>query len=174
MSPDAELNTDAREYFARHMRLMEKVMEAWPMPELQKQIDAVREAFSADVRRPFVLKPSFPYGSPHSSSHSSPPRGTQGYRPAMDRTGPMDQHLDTPHAQTVSYISHPISPPISTGPGDSKSDSPAVQSLVMMPQDGHGPDLQQSMAMPSNQPSWNPARIFEYVYQSTVSQQAAF
>ncbi|POR34982.1 Putative transcriptional regulatory protein [Tolypocladium paradoxum] len=161
VSPDPELNTDAREYFTRHMRIMEKVMEAWPMPELQKQIDAVREAFSADVRRPFVLKPSFPYGSPHSSSQSSPPRGTQGYRPAMDRTGPMDQHLDTPHAQPVSCISQLISPPTSAGPGDSKSDSPAGQALVMLPQDGLGPDMQRSMAMPSNQPSWNPARIFE-------------
>ncbi|PNY26783.1 transcriptional regulatory protein [Tolypocladium capitatum] len=162
VSPDPELNTDAREYFTRHMRIMEKVMEAWPMPELQKQVDAVREAFSANVRRPFVLKPSFPYGSPHSSSHSSPSRGTaEGYRPAMDRTGRMDQHLDTPHDQTVSYISHPISPPISVGPGDSKSDSPVAQSLIMMPQNGHGPDMQRSMALSSEQPSWNPARIFE-------------
>ncbi|KAJ6442650.1 C6 finger domain-containingprotein [Purpureocillium lavendulum] len=159
VSPDPDLNSDAREYFTRHMRIMEKVMEAWSMPELQKQVDAVREAFSADVRKPFVLKPSFPYGSPHSSSHSSPPRGPQGYRP-MDRTGSLDQHLD-PHHPTVSYTSHPITPPISAGPGDSKSDSPAIQSLVMMPQDSQGPDMHHGMPVPTTQSSWNPQRIFE-------------
>ncbi|KAM4067271.1 fungal specific transcription factor [Hirsutella rhossiliensis] len=161
VSPDPELNSDAPEYFTRHMRIMEKVMEAWPMPELQKQIDAVREAFSADVRRPFVLKPSFPYGSPHSSSHPSPPGGTHRYRQAMDRTGPLDQHLGTPHTQPVSYPSHPISPPVSAGPGDSKGDSPPAQSLVLMPQDGQAPDMRQDMAIPNSQPTWNPARIFE-------------
>lgn len=156
MSPDAELNTDARQFFARHMRIMEKVMDSWQMPELQKQIDAVREAFSADVRKPFTLKPSFPYGSPHPSSHSSPPRQNPGYR-----TGPMDQHLDTQSAQQVSYSGHPISPPISAGAGDSKSDSPSVQSLVMMSQGSQAQGMQQNMPL-SEPPAWNPARIFEY------------
>ncbi|MBE3047277.1 hypothetical protein IMZ48_33105, partial [Candidatus Bathyarchaeota archaeon] len=63
-SPDPDLNKDAREFFQRQMRLVEKVMGAWPMPEVQKQVNAVREAFSADVRKLFALKPSFPYGSP--------------------------------------------------------------------------------------------------------------
>ncbi|PHH83873.1 hypothetical protein CDD83_2884 [Cordyceps sp. RAO-2017] len=134
VSPDPELNADAPEYFARHMRIMEKVMEAWPMPELQKQIDAVREAFSADVRRPFALKPSFPYGSPH-SSQSSPPRGTHAYPPAMDRTGRADQRLEAA-AQGQ--------PP-----------------LVMMSQDGQAADMSQDLAIPNSQPTWNPARIFE-------------
>ncbi|RDA82490.1 hypothetical protein CP532_2570 [Ophiocordyceps camponoti-leonardi (nom. inval.)] len=142
VSPDPELNSDAREYFTRHMRIMEKVMEAWPMPELQKQIDAVREAFSADVRRPFMLKPSFPYASPHPSSHSSPPRRTRG-----------GQQLGTPPGGSQT-LRHPVSPPGSTGPGDSKEDSP----LVMMPQDGPATD----MAIPDSQPAWNPTRIFEH------------
>ncbi|KKO97489.1 hypothetical protein THAR02_10410 [Trichoderma harzianum] len=154
VSPDPDLHTDAREFFTRHMRIMEKVMEAWPMPELQRQIDAVREAFSADVRKPFVLKPSFPYGSPHPSHSASPP----GYR-GMQRAGSMEQALDSSGNQTVSYISHPISPPISTGGLDSKSDSPSAQSLVMMPQ-AVGPGIAPNMALPE-QPAWNPARIFE-------------
>lgn len=154
VSPDPDLHTDAREFFTRHMRIMEKVMEAWPMPELQRQIDAVREAFSADVRKPFVLKPSFPYGSPHPSHSASPP----GYR-GMQRAGSMEQALDSSGNQTVSYISHPISPPISTGGLDSKSDSPSAQSLVMMPQ-AVGPGIAPNMGLPE-QPAWNPARIFE-------------
>lgn len=162
MSPDPELNSDAPEYFTRHMRIMEQVMEAWPMPELQKQIDAVREAFSADVRKPFVLKPSFPYGSPHSSDHPSPPGGAHRYQQAMDGMHPSGQHLGTPHAQPVSYPSQPISPPVSAGPGDSKGGSPPTQSLVVLPPDGQAPDMRQDLAIPNSQPSWNPARIFEY------------
>ncbi|KAL2129139.1 hypothetical protein VTI74DRAFT_8174 [Chaetomium olivicolor] len=72
-SPDPDLNSEARDYFTRHMRILEKVMSAWPSPDMQKQIDSVREAFSADIRKPFVLKPTFPYGSPHSATHPSPP-----------------------------------------------------------------------------------------------------
>lgn len=139
---------------------METVMEAWPMPDLQKQVDAIREAFSADIGRPFVLKPSFPYGSPHPSNQSSSPRGTMAYQVPAHRTGSMDQQLD-PSNQHVSYINHPITPPISVGPMESRSDSPAVQSLVMMPQDGQVPDMQQTLGLANNPPTWNPARIFE-------------
>jgi hypothetical protein len=160
VSPDPEFNSDAREYFTRHMRVLEKVMESWSMPELEKQINALREAFSADVRKPFVLKPSFPYGSPHPSTHSSPPRGSEPFRPVIHRTGSIDQHLDTHGAQQVSYINHPITPPISAGPMDSKSDSPAVQSLVMMSQGTQGPGMPQSLSM-ADQPGWNPSRLFE-------------
>ena len=170
MSPDPDLNTDAREFFQRHMRLLETVMEAWSMPDLQQQVDAIREAFSADVRRPFVLKPSFPYGSPHPSNRSTPPRHL-AYQPHAQRTASMDQHLDTQGihghqgaqgAQHVSYINHPITPPISVGAMDSRSDSPAVQSLGMMPQDGQHQDMQHSMGLtPGGAPTWNPARIFE-------------
>ncbi|UKZ90917.1 uncharacterized protein TrAFT101_005918 [Trichoderma asperellum] len=154
VSPDPDLHTDAREFFTRHMRIMETVMEAWPMPELRRQIDAVREAFSADTRKPFVLKPSFPYGSPHPSHSASPP----AFR-GMERASSMEQVLDTSGTQTVSYISHPISPPISAGGLDSKSDSPSAQSLVMMPQTV-GPGMPPNMTMPE-QPAWNPAKIFE-------------
>ncbi|OPB44199.1 Zn2Cys6 transcriptional regulator [Trichoderma guizhouense] len=107
VSPDPDLHTDAREFFTRHMRIMEKVMEAWPMPELQRQIDAVREAFSADVRKPFVLKPSFPYGSPHPSHSASPP----GYR-GMQRAGSMEQALDSSGNQTSLVMM-----PQAVGPG---------------------------------------------------------
>ncbi|KAF4595416.1 C6 finger domain-containing protein [Ophiocordyceps camponoti-floridani] len=156
VSPDPELNSDARAYFTRHMRIMEKVMEAWPMPELQKQIDAVREAFSADVRRPFVLKPSFPYASPHPSSHSSPPRGLHGGR-QLDTPpgggggggGPGPGPGPASGSQPASQTSHPVSPPVSAGPGDGGK-SP----LVMMPQDGQTADM-------TSQSTWNPTRIFE-------------
>ncbi|WZH41875.1 Cutinase transcription factor 1 alpha [Fusarium acuminatum] len=153
---EATLNT----FGLTGLQVLEKVMDAWSMPELDKQINALRDAFSADTRKPFVLKPSFPYGSPHPSTHSSPPRGSEPFRPNIHRTGSIDQHLDTHGAQQVSYASHPITPPISAGPMDSKSDSPAVQSLVMMSQGSQAPGMPQSMSM-TDQPGWNPSRLFE-------------
>jgi hypothetical protein len=150
-SPDPDLNRDSRDYFTRHMRILEKVMAAWPMPELQKQIDAVREAFSADLRRPFVLKPSFPYGSP-ASSHSTPPRSSPGYRPMLDQAGP----LGMGQPPQVEYPHQPISPPISTGTLDSKTE----QALAMMTT---GQGLPGTISV-SDPPAWNPARIFEWVH----------
>ncbi|KAJ6782170.1 hypothetical protein PWT90_03602 [Aphanocladium album] len=160
VSPDPDLNTDAREFFTRHMRIMEQVMEVWPMPELQTQIDTVREAFSADTRRAFVLKPSFPYGSPHPSNKSSPPHmPCTAYQGNPARSGSLDQHLDA-HS-SLRYVNNPITPPISTGPMGSKNESPAIQSLELIPPMGTS-----ATAMPPNmgladQVAWNPSRIFE-------------
>jgi hypothetical protein len=132
------------------------------MPELQKQVDAVREAFSADTRKPFALKPSFPYGSPHPSTQSSPPRLPTGYRPGAS---PMDQaqqrQLEVQNYQSLNYTGHPISPPISAGP-DGKSESPGVQTggLVMMSQGSQASGMQQNLSL-SDPPAWNPARLFE-------------
>jgi len=132
-SPDPELNGDAREYFTRHMRILEKTVEGWPLPEMLKQIDSVRQAFSADVRKPFVLKPSFPYGSPHPSTHSSPPR-TTAFKPPMLRTSSVEQSIGTQGSQHS-------------------------QSLGMLPanQGTHAASLQLSDATTA----WNPSRIFD-------------
>ena len=46
------------------MRILERCVAAWPMPEMEAQIDSLRLAFSANVHKPFELKSSFPYGSP--------------------------------------------------------------------------------------------------------------
>lgn len=160
-SPDPDLSSDAREYFTRHMRLLEKCMVAWPMPDMQKQVDAVREAFSADTRKPFVLKPSFPYGSPQTSTRSTPPRPNAGYPANLTRAGAIDHLLDT-SVQHRSYRGHPISPPISAAPSDTKTESGGVQSLVMMTagQGSQAPGMQQSLPL-ANAPAWNPSRIFE-------------
>jgi hypothetical protein len=140
------------------------------MPDMQQQIESLREAFSADTSKPFVLKTSFPYGSPVVQANPSPSRGGQ-YRqpPQLLRPSSMDQHHS--QQQHVSYVAHPITPPISAGGVDTKGDSPAIQSLVMMatgqrvPQQKH---QQQQQTMPSSIPmvdassmNWNPSRIFE-------------
>lgn len=161
-SPDPDISTDARDFFARHMRILEKCLTAWPMPDMQQQIDALREAFSADLTKPFELKATFPYGSPREPSQSSP-RGSQGslYNQPHLSTAPIDMSAmdqqSVPHSQMM-YSSHPITPPVSAGGVDTKSDS-ATQSLVMMP----GQRVQPSMAstVPMVDPGWNPSRIFE-------------
>jgi hypothetical protein len=143
------------------MRILEKCTSSWPMPDMQQQIDALREAFSADIRKPFVLKPSFPYSSP--PPHNTSPRGNAQYRQANTQ-GPSQASLEQQHVpqQQVSYTHHPISPPISAGGVDTKSDSPAVQSLVMMATGQRGPQQPVPTGAPMADPStWNPSRIFE-------------
>lgn len=122
-------------------------MSAWPMLDMQKQIDSVREAFSADIRKPFVLKPSFPYGSPHSASHPSPPGRS------------LDAQL--PHSQVSYTTAHPLTP-VSAGRPDSKSVSPVVPTLTAMaPGPAHqASGVAQSLPL-AEAPAWNPSRIFE-------------
>lgn len=135
------------------------------MPDMQQQIESLRTAFSADVNKPFVLKPSFPYGSPGAPANLSPPRALQHRQPVL-QTPKMEQAIGqqqrTYSNPQVSYNSHPITPPISAGGLDSKSDSPgAVQSLAMMAAGQRAPQ-QMPNSVPMVDPSaWNPSRIFE-------------
>ncbi|KAF1808719.1 hypothetical protein P152DRAFT_212646 [Eremomyces bilateralis CBS 781.70] len=153
-SPDAELNHDAREYFSRHMRVLEKVAPAFPMPEMQAQINGLREAFSADVTKPFELKASFPFSSPTLRSEASPIGTDNTYQHQL--SGQDLPSIDPPGQ--VTYHTHPITPPISATGSDTRADSPVVQSLMLMAQ-GQGPP-QSSTGMPAVE-HWNPSRIFD-------------
>jgi len=60
------------------------------------------------------------------------------------------------------YTNHPISQPISAGGVDTKSDSPAVQSLVMIASGQRAPQQSMSSGLPmADSSGWNPAVIFE-------------
>ncbi|CAG8301888.1 unnamed protein product [Penicillium salamii] len=145
-SPDPEFNSDAREFFTRHMRILETCSTAWPMPEIQAQIDSLRLAFSADMHRPFELKPSFPYGSPSEPYQPSPPMDAH-YHP----------HLNQVQSR-VGFHALPITPPISTSAEDSKPDaSSQLQSLGMV---AHQPPTTHPMDAPLvDEQSWDPTRI---------------
>ncbi|CEO58526.1 Putative Fungal Zn binuclear cluster domain containing protein [Penicillium brasilianum] len=150
-SPDPEFNSDAREYFTRHMRILEKCSSAWPMPEIQAQIDSLRLAFSADTRRPFELKPSFPYGSPSEPYQPSPPMDAH-YHPHLSQ---MSNNVQS----RVGFNTHPITPPISAGAeSDEKSDtSSQLQSLGMVP---HQPPTTHPLEAPLvDENTWDPTRI---------------
>lgn len=134
------------------MRILEQCSSHWPMPEIQAQIDSLRLAFSADINRPFELKPSFPYGSPSDSYQPSPPMDSQ-YQPQY-------HSVPAPTRNRLGYGAHPITPPISAGTEDSKPDSPHLQSLGMIA------DSQTSnppLGVPLvDENSWDPTRIIKY------------
>ena len=165
-SPDPDFNTDARDYFQRHMRILENCTHAWPMPDMQKQIESLREAFSKDINKPFELKPSFPYGSPTSRLQPSPP--LESRYSDQNLRSQTTHETQPPHLQ---YHSMPITPPISTGHNDDiKDGSIAAPSLTMMAtgqRQQQQQQQQQQMQLPSSHLvdenlTWNPTRIFEY------------
>lgn len=137
------------------------------MPDMQQQIDSLREAFSADTTKPFELKPTFPYGSPGGPAQYSPSQvSVSQYRQPDLIRAPMDvTNLEASNAQAsqVSYTSYPITPPISATASDSQGESPDIQSMILM--SGGQQVQQQSMAttmpMVDHVQHWNPSRIFE-------------
>jgi hypothetical protein len=136
------------------MRILERCIPSWPMAETVKQIKALREAFSADISKPFTLRRNFPYGSPvmgEQTSHLAD--GTYRDNQAPSHEPPLQ------HAGQVHYNMNPITPPMSSA-SDTKTDSPVVQSMVMMGP-GQG-QPQPSMTVSNPGPTqWNPTRIFE-------------
>lgn len=161
-SPDPELNTDARDYFTRHMRILEQCMQAWPMPEMQMQVNQLREAFSADVNRPFELKRGFPFESPSPSVG-----GLQPSPPLEHLPQPMlTRHESLGHrVQQIPYNPAPMTPPISSAGlnFDESKDGLLMSGSVQM----MGSSQQQTMPMQTTSmdigQEWNPTPIFAYV-----------
>ena len=158
-SPDPAFNSDAKDYFTRHMRILENCTSAWPSSEMQTQIDALREAFSADTSRPFQLKPTFPLGSPSSNGmQPSPPLDASLSLPRLNR------HESYGQVHQIPYQTQPITPPVSAGFEIPKDTPLSSASMPMMPasqQQQHMPI--QTSSVGTNQIEWNPTPIFEYV-----------
>lgn len=136
------------------MRILEQCSGAWPMPEIQAQIDSLRLAFSADINRPFELKSTFPYGSPSEPYHPSPPPFDSSHY-----TPPLNQVTDSVPSR-VGYSAYPITPPMSTGTEDAKSESSQLQPLGMITPH---PVSNHPMEAPLvDESSWDPTRIIKY------------
>ncbi|KAJ0420999.1 hypothetical protein BJY00DRAFT_323445 [Aspergillus carlsbadensis] len=144
-SPDPDFHTDAREYFTRHMRILERCSSAWPMPEIQAQIDSLRLAFSANTNRPFELKPTFPYGSPSEPYQPSPTLENQ-YHPQPSQISQLQER--------AGFQAYPITPPISAGTEDSKTGTPQLQPPGMI-----STHPVQTEAPLVDENSWDPTRI---------------
>lgn len=130
-------------YFTRHMRLLEKCAPSWPIPEVQAQILSLRQAFSADINKPFELRPNFPYGSP-----------SEGYRPTPP---PFDSQFSGYSGQQnpASLGTQPVTPPASAQ--DAKQSSPQSYGLVPTQTQVSNPP---AVAAPvTDEQQWNPTRI---------------
>ena len=144
------------------MRILEKCMESWPSPEMQMQVNQLREAFSADINRPFELKRGFPFESPSPSSgglQPSPPLEMNIQHPILSR------HESLGRQNHVPYHGTPITPPISsTGLTFEDSKDGAFMSSSMQTMTS---SQQQSMPMQTTPMSigqgWNPTPIIAYV-----------
>jgi len=145
------------------MRILERCTAAWPMPDTQKRVDALRNAYSADPSKPFALKPGFPNSSsdPAAQSRQSqcaprsslfvPNFGCLG----QQATGPQAavqhfQHFQASHTQPVSLVS--------AGLVDEHDSPGAAQSLIMT----QGPQaawLRQTLPLAEG---YDPSRAFGY------------
>lgn len=117
------------------------------MPEIQAQIDSLRLAFSANINRPFELKPTFPYGSPSEPYQPSPTLETQYH--------PQPSQMTNLH-EAASLHPYPITPPISAGTEESKAGTPHI----------HPPGMLSAHHVQTDAPlvdenSWDPTRIIK-------------
>ena len=163
-SPDPAFNSDAKDYFTRHMRILENCTSAWPMPEMQTQIDALREAFSADTSRPFELKRTFPFASPSSTGLQPSPPLDAGHHPPM-----LSRHESHSQVNQMPYHTQPITPPVSAG-FDMPKDTPLSSASMSMMANGYQQQMPtQTSSIGTSQVEWNPTPIFEYVLGFTIS-----
>lgn len=133
------------------MRILENCIDSSASSEVKGQIETLRQAFSLDLTRPFVLNPNFPfYPGVSTAIDSNITRAySQGESP----------HSTLTAGGPATYPAHPLSPPHSNGDGESKGESPAVQSLVML---AAGQGAQNPPTLVDNM-GWNPSRLFEFV-----------
>lgn len=158
-SPDPAYNRDAKEFFTRHMRVLEQCISDWPMPEVEAQINSLRAAFSADLKKAFDLKPSFPYGTPSERSRS--PETRRSSEPAHHYQTAQEQHL---YQQPMPQTNYFPSPPISAGPG-TKPQTPHFYHEYHAEPNGHQyrpmpPTSNPNSALTPTEP-WNPTPIID-------------
>ena len=134
------------------MRLLESCAPAWPAQDLQAQILSLRQAFSADLSKPFELKAVLP-PSAGFDVFSSPSPGPDSY----DRN-----IVAIPHDQIHHFHTQPMTPPISAAGNcdDGRDNSLAASSLTMLAT-GRSTSLPGS-EIEDHAGSWNPTRLFEY------------
>ncbi len=183
-SPDPEFNSEAKDYFVRHMRILERCVAAWPMPETEAQINSLRAAFSADVTKPFELKESFPLGSPSDQSRPSPMSQTSSERQQQQQQ-PQQQQQQSAHQLVTADLQQPqpnyfpphmnqmrgptnylATPPVSSYSSDSKPQTPIYPQTFELEQTQY-PGMPTSAGGYYHQPTsapdiqWNPTPIID-------------
>lgn len=92
------------------------------MPEVESQILSLRAAFSANLERPFALKPTFPYGTPSENSKSPEERRSSEPSHHAQHMQNQQQYMQQQQMQHGNYFP---TPPASARPGS----KPHEQSL---------------------------------------------
>ncbi|KAF2217891.1 hypothetical protein CERZMDRAFT_63994 [Cercospora zeae-maydis SCOH1-5] len=139
--PDPKLNTEARIYFTRHMRVLEHCITS-ANAEMQAQINTLREAFSADVSQPFELKPTLGLRSPVMENHSTP---------SSTNSDPINgRSLTQP---TPSMAHH-------DGNFDLSQTSPYAPSSMQVSAAQTGYGLEPVISNEQHTPVWDPSGIF--------------
>jgi hypothetical protein len=140
------------------MRILEKCTKSWLMPEMQTQIESLREAFSADTSKPFQLKHSFPY------DRTPPPQPNPTSEHLHYQQEPVSVSLMDGPISHPGYVDPPITPPISTGTYSAQGSSPHMSHWNIPNQHQHQQHHDQQAGSDFDMTSWNPSRIFEFVY----------
>ena len=171
-SPEPSVNSRARTYFTRHMRILELCIPNASV-EMQVQINALRDAFSQDTTKAFELKHALGPRSPSLDSQMSTPSSHQeprnlpvqkvetwsypesfGSSKTMAPSDEYSQPINIGYPQTTStFNSSSFSMPSQQTypPND-------LRRITSGPQPGY-----QIHAMGSNEqatPIWNPSDIF--------------
>lgn len=130
------------------MRILEQCSSAWPVVEIQAQIDSLRQAFSADMSKPFELRADYRRIAPNNEESS--PRSDPGYTTESDYT--QSTHMGMPITPPAGVMNHI----------PRRTESVAMHASIMTDsgRDRHN-NVIEGMQM-SQQPSfWNPIPIIK-------------
>lgn len=139
------------------MRVLERCATDWQMPEVEAQINGLRAAFSADLRKPFELRPSFPYGTPSDQSKSPEERRASEPQYSTQRA---QNNTYVPDAHHGSYYA---TPPASARPGSTPHEQPFYRQAIADQQNHqyHAmPPTSNPQPVAPTEP-WNPTPIID-------------
>ncbi|KAM0712147.1 hypothetical protein Q7P37_011241 [Cladosporium fusiforme] len=184
--PDPALNSQARRYFTRHMRVLEQCTSS-TQPEIQQQINALREAFSRDTSKPFELKHTLGMHSPMMDQHTvasntipisqamqQPVSGqippTHGWGLAQNEVSPKTMDPSTGYMQSLGMTAATTSMPsanaaaFNTSSFDIPSSAPYAAQSYGQVSDSAYQQTYPLERVPSNEqqttPVWDPSGIF--------------
>ena len=170
-SPDPVVNTRARNYFTRHMRILEDCTPS-AGDEVRAQINALREAFSQDTSKPFELKPNLGLRSPSSDSYPTPSSTMQpSQNPSLHTTPSWSQlHDGAPPSKTISPVNDYAAPfdaaslppamPYATLSMSSQTSYPSA-SVARATPPHTGYSLEPTISTNQSTPEWDPSGIFQ-------------
>ena len=155
------------------MRILEHCISS-ATPEVQLQINALREAFSQDTNKPFELKQALGLRSPSVESQATPPDAERSNYSAPVQGANAWSHMSDPIAsKTLSPASEYAPPfdPMATQhpmlfnrsglplPNEAAYAPTSVQQVTSAPQQGY--TLEPVISNEQHAPVWDPSGIFQ-------------